>query len=201
MKKERGAINEFVILCCRSEYTFLYAVDVLQRAELLLNSLAQGRYHSGTTQGNSDSSNTSKRQKLDPGVDNKNAIAAVLLVRNLLLHLEYNAVWWSTKLSPALLRAVTSSLSTTTTTSLQYKSFSGASKLEGKHLFALKLVGTFVARGSSPVESVMKDLLDILKRASVSPADVNKLFSKLYRLMIAFHFCTFVFLLLWSICM
>ena len=54
MKKERGAINEFVILCCRSEYTFLYAVDVLQRAELLLNSLAQGRYHSGTTQGNND---------------------------------------------------------------------------------------------------------------------------------------------------
>lgn len=178
-RKERGAINEFVVLCCRSEYTFLYAVDVLQRTELLLNSLAQGRQHSSATQVNSDSS-ASKRKKLDPGVGNKNAVAAILIVRNLLLHLEYYCVWWSTKHSPALLRAVTSS-TTTTTTFLQYKSLSGTSKLEGKNLFALKLVGTFVSQGSSPLESVTKDLLDILKRASASPADINKIFSKLYR--------------------
>ena len=180
VKKEHGAINEFIALCCRSEYTFLYAVDVLQRTELILNSSAQGRQHSSTRQSMNDSS-ANKRQKLDPAAETSNVVAAILKVRNLLLHLEYYAVWWSTKHSPALLRALTPSL---LPTSLPYLFFgnTGISKLEGKHLFALKLVGTFAARGSSPVESVTKDLLDILKRSSASSADVNKLFSKLFRL-------------------
>lgn len=183
LNKVEGSLNELILLCCRSEYTFLYSIEVLQRTDSLLCQLLDEKYADPVTSNSSANGDDGPNKKPRMEYSKSTIVFALLTIRNLLLHLEYNAVWWSSRLPPSLQRAVTPSSSH----SFSSTSFSGSpatTKLEGKALFALKLVGTFAMnkmRSNPSAQLLTRDALEVLKRGTANSSDVNRIFGRLFR--------------------